>query len=387
MTFLQVNVDFYDNHHKKLLMNYPSNNEIEHLVRKPTKISKSEFLTYLLFTEQRESEGFRTFDELRKKVDSRLGYISDYLNIGEGTIKAIHTAKETPNEITERVGVSVSLCLVNKIHNMTEADWERIPIDNRKVLDFQIATTDSLYIFVESKGTILKNNNYRTELSGKAKHVKEKKDENKNIIKRGIAYGIITSIDQKNITQSWLLDPPAIDLPFSPKKYRLLSRMYFYWKNLKIISPKSEFLFSLINRIKVLEKQNDYEIFNSFPLFNSEGEEILVYDNYLGYSAHTYINNQLIIGRLIIYEDKIFFFGFSREVFFILAKQDFDEIINYNLLSKIEEVNIMAKINKNELNINSSIKQFIKHEEKKYYQIELKTDVYCTSSGRVFGFI
>ena len=274
MTFLQVNVDFYDNHHKKLLMNYPSNNEIEHLVRKPTKISKSEFLTYLLFTEQRESEGFRTFDELRKKVDSRLGYISDYLNIGEGTIKAIHTAKETPNEITERVGVSVSLCLVNKIHNMTEADWERIPIDNRKVLDFQIATTDSLYIFVESKGTILKNNNYRTELSGKAKHVKEKKDENKNIIKRGIAYGIITSIDQKNITQSWLLDPPAIDLPFSPKKYRLLSRMYFYWKNLKIISPKSEFLFSLINRIKVLEKLNDYEIFNSCRLFNSEGEEI-----------------------------------------------------------------------------------------------------------------
>lgn len=203
MDILKIKLDYYDKKEKekfKKNSNKTIFDRIESLTGQTIEISKSEFLTYFLFKEKNDIDGFRTFHELSLKVPFRQAYIDDYLEFSSGTIKAKHKNHKT-DDVTERLGIALSLCVANKIHDLTEADWKKIKEERTKTLDYEHASTGSSYIYVESKGSIIENTEKRslsTAISSHKSSIVDKKDVRRPpalVKKRDIYYGIIGAID------------------------------------------------------------------------------------------------------------------------------------------------------------------------------------------------
>ena len=77
---VNVSVEYYNDNEKELFQIYPNCSEINTLVYCQQTISKDELLAYMMFTEQKEHDGFRNYEELRERVSSRLGDINDYFD-------------------------------------------------------------------------------------------------------------------------------------------------------------------------------------------------------------------------------------------------------------------------------------------------------------------
>jgi hypothetical protein len=85
--------------------------------------------------------------------------------------------------------------------------------------------------------------------------------------------GVITAIpsDSKLRAKCFLLDPPPVDILLDPFKYKLLARLYFYWRELSLV-PRAHFLEVLVNRIKSIQSSGEYKSLDGLPLLNSRGE-------------------------------------------------------------------------------------------------------------------
>ena len=123
-------LDYYDGHHKSMLLKHRLAARITGLVSTSLQLSEDEFFTYMVFTEQAPHQGFRNYSELKSKLPGRISYFRDYLDTTDGTVRP----KLLPlkRDITERVGVSTALLLMNRIFNLHQADWECIPESNKK---------------------------------------------------------------------------------------------------------------------------------------------------------------------------------------------------------------------------------------------------------------
>ena len=65
---LSLSVDYYNSEEAKLFRNYENYNEINHLIRRGFTIPEDELKSYLLFTEQADEDGWRSFQDFKAKV-------------------------------------------------------------------------------------------------------------------------------------------------------------------------------------------------------------------------------------------------------------------------------------------------------------------------------
>jgi hypothetical protein len=394
MDKLKIRVDYYDNKQKELFDKNPSATEIQKIAGSIIEIPKSEFLTYMIFTEKEDNKPtFKTYSDIKNKIRNRIAMFEEYINFSDGGIKSNFTNKQFYDDITERIGVAGSLCLVNQIHNLTEADWQRIPEGFEKTLDFKIS--DGIkFIYVESKGSILENNKKKeATISNHKAHIESKKvvqrDNKKNTA--DIFYGVISVIDnQHNETlQCWLVDPDAPLSNISPTKFRILSRLYFYWINLGIISQRSAIQLALINRIKAIELSDNLEAFNKLPLMNARGKSIRLYST--SFLTKSVIERENIIGCLYPFKkDKLIFIGFHTYIYRLLVSQNFTEIINYKFFNGTEIRTITCRIKKSDIRYLQISEQLLKeymHSDKELIEFKVENQFYYSNSGRVFGII
>ena len=172
-------VEYYDEQHKSLLKQYSCYDEIEKLVVNCFTVSEEEFHSYALFREQKNYDGWRTYQELKLKIPSRLLSFKEYFSVNNGLLRSRFShANDREKHLTEAIGVGAGLALVSQLYGLTEADWERIPETNEKDLDFEIASNGKEYIEVEVKGAVVQNINIKSEISGRARHIKDKKKKN-----------------------------------------------------------------------------------------------------------------------------------------------------------------------------------------------------------------
>src|SRR5205085_9439157 len=191
-----VKVNYYDDKHRKLLAQLPRAKQLDQIVQSGFDLPVAEFLAYTIFREQKDHDGWKTYNDLQLKLPSRVAMFNDYFATEEDSIFSKYPqGKDMDNAMTEAAGVGVSLALISDLYGLTEADWAKIPVSEFKDLDFEIAATETEIVEVEAKGAVLKDPSSKQGIYGRAQHIENKKvvqrqqQNNKNTL-----LGVITAI-------------------------------------------------------------------------------------------------------------------------------------------------------------------------------------------------
>ena len=390
---LNFDVKFYDEKHRNLLEKLDVFSTMNDYTKKGFHVSKGVFLIYSVFVHQKNKKDFKTYNDLKKMV-SENQLFQKYFKINNTVQSVFDESDDQHKPYTESAGVGAALSLASSLYGLTEADWERKPDDITKDLDFiKKASNGKQYIEVEAKGTIVDDVTAKiSKISNKKSDIEAKKDEQRNNYdNKNTMLGVLTAIPSNDYQNAmcYLLDPPAGKYEEDPFKYRLLSRLYFYWRELHIVS-KTHLLASLANRIKDIELVQDYKSLDSMPLLNRNNNEFDVPES-LFWSLST-TKDKSFFGEVIPVnesETEYFFYGMNADIIEMLIQQNFKEITSLKFNPEyLPETKIIAQVKKSEL------KQYKdKYSEEKDQsepisrkKINMVANLFRTPAGRVFGF-
>lgn len=415
-----IKVSFYDEDNQKKLEETPNYKIIQKLVEEGFTCSNEDLWTYSLFKEQKNFEGYRNFQELKYKLSRRLDRIEDYFVLKDYTIRAKFPEAKN-QELTEEVGIGAALALISKIHGLTQADWNIIPITKNKDLDFyinpelkksikkpdktikhtkinnqnesllKVASDAERFIELEAKGSYV-NLDTKSLVSGAKGDIEEKKkyqrekQNNKNLL-----YGVITSYSASKevIAHSRILDPPAMYSPDdNPRKLRLLSRLSFYLENLNLIS-KPAYLIALANRIADITALSDYEALNNRPLVNRFSERFEIPVSYTRSRTELYIENFKIIGEASpLNETRFLFFGVDAIIIAKMIEQNIIELLDYRCgLPRSFEAIVDAKVKRQELITFRNVEDLSFAPDRSRVLITLSGLLHTNAAGIVWGYL
>lgn len=404
---LQLSVDYYNEEEAKLFKAYDNYTVIDRMIQHNLVISEDEFKSYMLFTEQANENGFRTYQELKDRVQHRLGDIDDYLDLVGGTITTKKSSERLSNTgMTERIGVSLGLNVINKFHGLTEADWAITPnvyIGGKRMKDFDyqisMASDGSRFIQVENKGSIVDDNSYkRSTVSNHYSSIKGKKE---SILDRekalsiarhqNIYYGTIGVLDDCNIAKVWLVDPEAYNEIWDPKKYKLISRLVYYAKLLKEVGLHNNIQIALENRIDRLLSIEDYKSLNNIPLELKKGIPV----NFLQSKYIVTINYTEAIGSFFLIESKNeiqqFVIATPKSLVNLIIAQDFEKILNYEYnndeMNDKVTIGLETKLSQTLEEFDYSQLGFVLNEKRKRYYLQSYQPINHIKSGRIFGMV
>lgn len=343
MEMIDVSVKYYNKTEENLFLKYPNLIELKQLTDKVVSIKKSDLLSYMIFTEQKDIAGFATFLELNNRVEKRLGDIDDYLTFTNRSVQSKFIGACMDNNLTERLGVGLGLSVLNQLHNLTEADWKRIPEvpgpRGFKTLDFEIslASDGASYISVENKGSTVEDNLRKpSNISHHYSSIKNKKI-SINITTTShlsLHYGTIGVLDNKkdSIARVWLVDPPSTEIRMDPYKYKLLARLHYYLDEFRNIGIRKRILDALENRITEISNRQDYLSLNNIPLLERiRDSENFYIDNRNSFVA---IDTNEAFGKFFTIQIKqnpfLFILAYPKSIIKAIVRQNFNEIIKFN---------------------------------------------------------
>lgn len=404
---LQLSVHYYNDEEAKLFKEYDNYDVINQMIQHNLVISEDEFKSYMLFTEQANENGFRTYQELKDRVQHRLGDIDDYLDLLGGTITTKKSSERLSNTgMTERIGVSLGLNVVNQFHSLTEADWAITPnvyIGGKRVKDFDyqipMASDGTRFIQVENKGSINDDNNYKTpSVSNHYSSIKGKKEsildrEKAQAIARhqNIYYGTIGVLDNHNTAKVWLVDPEAYNIDWNPKKYKLISRLIYYAKLFKEVGINRNIQDELNTRIENLIISQNYTKFNNKPLKSNHGLRVSMIHtkNFASINYNEVLGSFFFIKR----NDGIqaFMIAIPKSLINLIISQDFEQILNYEYIN--DEMNdkvtvgLRVRLSQVTEEVQESELQFVLNKKAKSYDYQSYQKMDYTNSGRIFGII
>ena len=406
---INISVDYYNKHERELFSGFPNHEDINTIIRGSFAISKSELLTYMMFTEQdNDRDGYRNYNELSTKYSGRLGNIDDYLLFNNQSIQSRVSPTIMNNaDITELLGVSLGLCVINRIHGFTEADWKKIPETNaNSTFDFTIpkASTGTNFIQAENKGSVIDNNEYKrssvsnrySEIIDKKHYVREQERIHRIVRHQNLYYGTIGVIDTRNnsIAKVWLVDPPAKEINEDPRKYKLLSRLYFYLDEFRNIGVKEKLIKAIEKRINEINESKDFEKFNNVHLDYKYPHPFHLFMDGKNFVA---IDHNEAFGRVfyIKYKEKIhpFIYALPRSIMQLIIYQDFDKIMKYEYIPSFSEkkvnVLLLSKFKEfEEKDVIYYIKDmFVFNERRIRYEASFFNELYHSKSGRIFGLL
>lgn len=397
---IELSAEYYNNEEKKLFEKYPNYEDIKQILDRKFTIPKDEFLSYMMFTEQADEEGWKTYEDLKIRTQHRLGDIDDYLDFSNNSIKA----KKTPDRmkssgLTERIGVSLGLNVINKFHGLTEADWAITSdtyIDGKRVKDFDyeinMASDGAKFIQVENKGSIVDDNSLKSStVSRHYSSIKEKKKELlEREIERGISrhqniyYGTIAVLDQNSKAKVWLVDPDAFQVDWNPRKFKLISRLLYYLNVFKEIGIHKNIIETLYERIERLIESNDIESYNKKPL-NIKSRIPLMY---IGANNFVNINNSYAFGSFFFIDNKkegdVFIVALPKAIIKLILSQDFERILKYEFKDADFSNKVSIELS---TKLNIAGEEFVFDESKKRYFYQKNQNISSILSGRIFGLI
>jgi len=387
---LRFGIEFYDENHKRLFKaNCERYEHMAKLVVSGFEVDAEELFSYSMFVEQLPTEnGWQSYRDLQTELPPFRQTWERHFNCSTLTIYAKRETSLIPKHHKEAMGVGGALSVVSNVYGLTEADWETIPEHPFiKSLDFKIASTGSRYIEVEAKGAVVPNFQ-KTHLSDHKRDIEKKKRVQRKLDNTNTMIGVIVAIPcNSNLkAKCFMLDPPALKIPFDPVKYKLLARLYFYWRELSLVS-RAHFLEVLVNRIKSIQRSDDYKSLDGLPLLNSRGEPHQVPDSL--FETRSSIYGRSAFGEVLPLEDgRFFFYGFDKDTVEALLQQDFSRLNTLSFESRTEtDIHVSAKIPRRLLGgFGMKVKYDEDHEkEENRKTLSMIGDLVHTSSGRVLG--
>jgi len=398
---INISVDYYKDIEKDLFKHYPNYKAINALVNGCKSIQKGELLAYMIFTEQKDRPGFRTYDELKQRVSDRLGDINDYFDFSHGSISAKFIGNEMDKNIIERLGVGLGLSVIGKLHNLIGADWKRIPEFAGKnacrTFDFDydipFASDGERFIQVENKGSSVDNNLRKpstiSQHYGSIKKKKESIDNNR----LDYNYGTIGIVDNNSnhVAKLLLVDPPSDFIDIEPKKYKLLARLNYYLEEFTNIGVKKKISVALAKRIKEISDSSDYTKFNNEPL---DYKYPVPYHLFMEGNMFAAIDHNEAFGTFFTIENKNEIFpyvlAYPKALMKLILYQRFDDILTYRYDPDfiMEKVNILLRIGKKaevDLGIIEKLGFQLSERRGRYFEASYYCNVSHSLSGRLFG--
>jgi hypothetical protein len=377
---IKVKVDSYDEEQKKKLLTYPTSQQIK--------------------------VGYRNYEELGRKIGKSLSDLEDFITFNGISIATPADIGKQDLHITERVGESIGLSVVNRIHSISEADWDRIPeTKGLKVFDYQLASDGTSIIQVETKGSSVNDNNLKpSTVSNHKSSIIEKKVKIANLesvnaypYTANLRYGAITVLDCRyNSTVRCLLldpDPGSLDMP--PAKLRLINRINFLCDWMSFISPRSQMTAALSTRVADLRSiSNPFELDN-VPLLKGIGEPFDIIPTpdgmgetlgFLSYKSRVKDGPSCGIVTQIS-NDALFFLGIRDKLAVLSIKQDFDSILSLKVPTETIPKTVNCVFHKSRFERLKLPKSLIKETEKgdEYFWFSLKGILHYSQEGLVFG--
>lgn len=397
---LRIDVDYYDDHHRAALQSYPSAEGIESVVADPVDLPVDEFLTYFLFHRARTgSRRFAGYAQVRQMITVACGALQEILKLNHGVLSLEEDVRRLPREITEHVGESIALSVVNRIHGLIEADW--LPIEEGpkgRTFDFECGSNGSQIIQVEAKGCVVENNSVKSAPVSKAKgDIEDKKAALGKHPANVLRYGVITAISKTGQSlRSWLLDPTPDDPPKSPEDFRLLARLHFLRWIIWLVSPRSHLATALATRINALRELPDPDRFSGVPLLQADGKPFEFgglhsgFDSYSSFFAtRSRVAGGSAGGIVIPMEagDALLFVGLREQVVDLAVGQNFRDIAAYRAERAIIGKSVDCVVPKGEfrrMNLRGDeLPEFV--DGGSYVYFKLTGSLVYTPDGLIFG--
>ncbi|WP_232385633.1 hypothetical protein [Methanoregula boonei] len=407
---IQVAVNYYSNDDREKLGKFPSSHRIEEIVsRKIIQIPREEFLTYyLLFNKGSGVPEYRNYRAVCQYTADALSDMRHKILFNGKSLSAAPHLTDPHSSLPEHLGEAAGLSVISRIHGLIDADWCPIKkmkgADAQKTFDFQIASTGTDIIQVETKGSIVEINFEKSDpIYAHKSNIKEKKqtlDElsknNKDLNRANIRYGTISAVDQRKdgIIHCWLTDPEPEIILTDPKLLRLFIRLRFLLGWISFFSPRSHFSIALSTRINCLEKiKNPFEL-DKIPLRKVNGEEFSYHPYLYEEREFDFFKNKSHVtdgpaGGIVlkISENELMFFGMQEDLISIANYQNFEEILNFDFPSDIidKKVECVLPIKTfKELDLKLSDLDYV-GKNREFVKFFLKGSLIYNSSGLVFG--
>ncbi|MEE5062650.1 hypothetical protein V2J97_01245 [Pseudomonas alliivorans] len=343
---IMIDVTCYNDQHKALLTNKPyPTKAINELIKSPTSIHPADLFTYMLI--HRKGLGpaeYSSIQSLRDNIKPVVEYSQLLIDFNSGSVRAQQSVNAIPGDITTRLGEAVGLCVLDKLHNLTLPDWTPIPEirgrgKSKKTLDFITNTASSgvQFIQLETKGAYVTDNNKKMgSISRHKKDILDKKKAQRPMGKSNtLYYGAIGAFDKdtNRNAKCWLLDPPGDYIDRSPTNYRILARMTFIERWVRLIAPSSALSGVLFERVQKLLASDNIFQYDNKPLKQINSK---TYNNPF-LSRNTYVEGDNTGGFSIwIGNGQLAFIGFEPELFELALTQDFDELLSFRREAKTE---------------------------------------------------
>ena len=403
---IKVSTEYYNKKEAELFMSYPNYKSIDRKIQRDISILKSEFLATLMFTEQADEDGWRTYEDLRIRVQHRLGDIEDILDFSKSTVNSKQSSRRMmASGLTERLGVSLGLNIVNQFHGLSEADWA-ITSDKykngKRLKDFDyeisIASDGEKFIQVENKGSVCDDNTKKnssvsqqyTSIKKKKKEILEYENEEGIPRHQNIYYGTIGVVDNQNTAKVWLVDPEPFYIDWSPLKFKIIARLSFYANLFNEIGVHDKIVDSLIERIEKLKASKDIESFNKVPLKGIKSTR-----TYVKAKNFVKINTTEAFGSFFFVDTvkgvKIYLVAITKVILKLVISQDFESIINYVYknaeLSEKVIIEMSAKLSEKDEDFEMIQDKFTWDSKRKKFSEQYYSLLESTSSGRIFGLV
>lgn len=345
---IKVSVEYYDEAERKKFLSYSNVSDIGQLVTTGFEIPIEEFLTYYLFYKKRPGkDGWRNYQEIGLNIAYALAELSGFVDFNGVSLS---TPKDTDGQdraITERIGESVGLSVVSRIHGLTAADWGRLPIIDKKSFDYEVAGIGNLVIQMEAKGSSIADNsvkaptvsNHKASIHGKKNAINTLSGTGSYRYPADLRYGTITVMGESTTdpVKCLLVDPPADGDGNSALQLKLIQRLKFICDWISFISPRSQFASALQTRIASIENLPDPRLLDGVPLLKGNGEPFeygpmgwMPGQHSSFFSSKCRITDGPAGGVVVpLPNGNLFFLGIREDLLEQAASQKIDQIANY----------------------------------------------------------
>lgn len=391
---MHVDVQYFDATHQALLGKIPNASELGKLVSDGLAFDDDLFWMHMMFTEQKDYDGFRSFRDLKAKLPGRISEFRDYWDPRGNTIVSKFPPTDMENARTERAGVSVALLLANNVFGLTEADWEKIPIGSVAALDFKhpsgglVASNGSAFIEVEAKGTIVSDtgNTGDTKIRNHKSRIDHKKDEQRKAHNPNVLLGVITAFSQDpgQRVVARVLDPEPHVTDIDPFKFRLLSRLWYYHSVIQAVS-RMQVLAALATRAVAIGAVHSYRELDGIPLIAPDGSAYS--DREWSFPGKSLLEGRLVARAFPFGEDRVIVSGFEAVLMDVLSSQSFERLVTFGheptVLSVRDRV-LMKRADLERAHVRSPRHRWF---DRVHDLVEVEGRVVVNSAGRVLGLL
>ncbi|OJW77407.1 MAG: hypothetical protein BGO69_18695 [Bacteroidetes bacterium 46-16] len=374
----EFHIDSTGTDHKKLFSEQVKNkcsqyaNNIDDCLKSGIAISEDEFYIYALFEDFNANNPFySSFKGFKQIATDRKNELGKIYRI-EKTISFRYSGN--PKIFITYAGCGVALNVSNRLFNLTQADYIRIPekpgrpqkgtvAGKNKTLDFEYLASDGhRFIQVECKGAEGLNAN----IDSKIKDILAKKSAQPSGA-RDVSFGVIASVPvdpDGNNAKCIFVDPEIADLNVDPVQFRLSARLRYYGNRLATLGNSQ-----WVKKIKQLFRDSNEGGYTTYV--NSDFSQNQTLSEFIGIQAQRKLTNGYyfkctvietnsgrIFGRVQQTYDQTtyYFYGFIENIFDEFEFKTIASLLEYKVKQQVIEWNGTMRIwdgylDKNDINL------------------------------------